>query len=598
MKNLFCGLLVVWGLAGFRAAAEKKPLTYTVDLRQPRDDLFHVEVEVTDVGEANAVYQFAATAPGTYQVMDIGRYVRSFEAFDRKGKKLPVEQISTNQWKLGKPGKTARLRYTVAETWDTEVKQHRIYRMCGTSMERDHVLLNGQGVFGYFTGQQDRPLRIRLQHPGEWLAGTALEQDGEGYYRARSYDHVVDSPVLLGRLTKASTQVGGTEVALFCYSKTDVVKADQLLGGMQQMLEAARAFLVKLPVDRYVFLYHFEDVDNGAWEHSYSSEYVLAERPLDEELLDGIVSTAAHEFFHIVTPLNLHSEVIGNFNFVNPTGSQHLWLYEGVTEWASDLMQLRGGLMDLEDYCDELRAKVEYDHYQDTTYSLVRLGLMSFEDEGQQQYSNIYHRGAVTAALLDLRLLELSGGKRGLREVLLELTRRYGPSKPFREEGFFQEFVQITYPEISEFFARYVQQAEPLPLSEYFGKVGIRYARQQRLGRQLPSLGLALTLTSDGVRLTHLGDSARAFGFREGDELVRAAGEAVERTNVVELLKKVKEPGIGKPFELTVRRGDGREYTIGGRIQAREETKDFSFWADPAATPQQLALRQAWMRNL
>ncbi|WP_240410350.1 M61 family metallopeptidase [Hymenobacter oligotrophus] len=140
---------------------------------------------------------------------------------------------------------------------------------------------------------------------------------------------------------------------------------------------------------------------------------------------------AAHEFFHIVTPLNIHSEIIERFNFVQPTGSQHLWLYEGTTEWAAHMMQLRGGLITLDEYLATLRNKVGYSQERaDTTYSLKRLGLNSFSDEGQQQYGNIYQRGALTASLLDLRLLELSGGKRGLREVLLELASNTARASP------------------------------------------------------------------------------------------------------------------------------------------------------------------------
>ena len=61
------------------------------------------------------------------------------------------------------------------------------------------------------------------------------------------------------------------------------------------------------------------------------------------------------------------------------------------------------------------------------------------------QFLNFYNKGAVTAALLDIRLLELSGGKRGLREVYLELLNKYGKDKPFPEDDFFQIFVDMTY---------------------------------------------------------------------------------------------------------------------------------------------------------
>ena len=129
--------------------------------------------------EANAVYQFAATAPGTYQVMDIGRFVRSFEVLDAAGRPVPVERVSVNQWRLGDPRRVRTLRYAVAETWDTPVDRHEVYLMCGTSMEQDHVLLNPHAVIGYPTGMQARPIRLRLAYPaGKLGIRLVLAPDG------------------------------------------------------------------------------------------------------------------------------------------------------------------------------------------------------------------------------------------------------------------------------------------------------------------------------------------------------------------------------------------------------------------------------------
>ena len=83
---------------------------------------------------------------------------------------------------------------------------------------------------------------------------------------------------------------------------------------MNGMLQAAGRFLGKLPVDRYTFLYHFEDKGAGAWEHSFSSEYVLPESPYTDSVGRQVTDIAAHEFFHVVTPLNIHSEIIEHFN--------------------------------------------------------------------------------------------------------------------------------------------------------------------------------------------------------------------------------------------------------------------------------------------
>jgi len=254
-------------------AAETEPLSYTVDLTDRSDDTFKVRLSVDDLGPENAVYQFASTAPGTYQVMDIGRFVRQFEAVDADGAIIPSERISTNQWRISRPEDVVEIRYELAETWDTPVEEHTLYLMTGTSIEDDHVQINGQAVFGYPTGMQPRPLRIRLLHPEAWVVGTALEADPTGWYRADDYDHVVDSPILAGTLSVATLEVRGTSVDIYTYSKTGAVQSEQILDAVRDVLTAAADFLGELPVDRYAFLFHFEDVSMGAWEHSYSSSY-------------------------------------------------------------------------------------------------------------------------------------------------------------------------------------------------------------------------------------------------------------------------------------------------------------------------------------
>lgn len=455
-------------------------LEYTVNLNDRADDLFKVELKVKGLKKNNAVYQFAATAPGTYQVMDMGRFVRKFEAFDAKGRKITTKQISTNQWQLSAPEKVATIRYHIAETFDTPVKENKIYEMCGSSIEEDHVLINGQAVFGYPTGMQDAPLKIKIDYPQEWIYGTALEVK-EGFFLANNYDHIVDSPILFGKLSKASTKIRNTDVELYTYSKTGKITSERLLASMTNMLVAADAFLNGLPVPRYTFLFHFENTSAGAWEHSYSSEYIIKEEEWSEAFGKKMTDIAAHEFFHIVTPLNIHSEIIEKFNFVQPVASEHLWLYEGTTEWASHKMQLTYSIKTLDDYFKELRQKVIVDErFYDKNYSLSKISLTSYTPEGQKQYSNIYMRGALVAGLLDIRLLELSKGQRGYREVINELAKEYGANKSFPEKEWFEIFTQKTYPEIADFFNRYVKNAEPLPLEEYYAKIGILYDKSKK----------------------------------------------------------------------------------------------------------------------
>lgn len=70
---------------------------FYVNLNDRADDLFKVTLFPEKLTDKNKIYQFAATAPGTYQVMDIGRYVRNLKAFDKSGVEIPTSNISVNQ---------------------------------------------------------------------------------------------------------------------------------------------------------------------------------------------------------------------------------------------------------------------------------------------------------------------------------------------------------------------------------------------------------------------------------------------------------------------------------------------------------------------
>lgn len=464
-------------------SAQKLPvMNYQLDVSQNLDTFF---VQLTLDGglkKANTVFQFAATAPGTYQTMDIGRFVYDFKAFDMKGRELEVSHPSVNQYLLEKPRKVRAVTYKVAETFDTQVEEYPVYLMCGSSIENDHALINAHTVFGYVQGLQQSPVRVSVVGREGWVTGTALPKT-DGYWISEDFDHLVDSPILTGELSYADTTIAGTQVELYTYSANDLLVSGPILADMYDMLEAANKFLIKLPVERYTFLYFFEPNppgQTGAWEHSYSSEYVLPEATPTAEYMKKVTDIASHEFFHIVTPLNIHSEIIESFNFVEPTTSVHLWMYEGVTEWASHMLLYRGGVVDEASYLqDALANKILVDErYFDKTWSLKKLSDESFKGgAGAAQYANIYYRGSLVASLLDIRLLELSGGTSGLRELILDLIRKYGKGRPVSEATFFDDIAAMTFPEIRPFFNQFVLEANPLPYDSYFGKIGLELVR-------------------------------------------------------------------------------------------------------------------------
>jgi predicted metalloprotease with PDZ domain len=75
-------------------------------------------------------------------------------------------------------------------------------------------------------------------------------------------------------------------------------------------------------------------------EHPTATTVVLPELMPKEELVKSMMDVVSHEFFHIVTPLSIHSKEIQYFDYNNPKMSAHLWMYEGVTEYFANLFQI------------------------------------------------------------------------------------------------------------------------------------------------------------------------------------------------------------------------------------------------------------------
>jgi len=573
---------------------QENPVNFEINLNDLTEDTFKVTVTSSDLIKDNNIFQFASTAPGTYQTQDIGRFVNNFKAFNKKGKEIKTERISVNQFHLDNPKKIRRIEYTVSDIWDTKVDSNRVYRMCGTSIEKDHVLINGQAVFGYFKGMQSNPINITLNYPEAWQVGTALTESSSGHYTADSYDHLVDSPILLGRLSKASTNINGTSVDIYTYSKTDKITSDQILLSMEEMLYAADNFIDGLPVDHYTFLFHFEDGSAGAWEHSYSSTYILHEDDW-ETLAKDVKDIAAHEFFHIVTPLNIHSEVIEVFNFETPVTSDHLWLYEGTTEWASNMMLFRSGQISLNEYLEVLHAKAESsERNYDNSISLVELARTSFTIEGHKNYGNIYQKGSLVAELLNIRLLELSHGKYGLREVIIKLADKYGPNRPFDEKSFFKEFSKETFPEIEDFFNKYVIKAEPLPYKSYFNKIGIKYIESE-VSQTKSKFPYRLRLNDDKLMIHSVTEEGASDGIMKGDILLSLDGEEVSMKTIYKIYRNYPDKKAGAPIQLDLER-EGQILKIESAMI--EKVDSHVFVVDPNANEEQISLREKWMKLL
>src|SRR3954465_5094612 len=107
MNKYISVLLIV--LVGSAAFAQQRPYEYTLDLTNIKDDRAPVVLTNLKVTTPEAIFHMPAMIPGTYAIADYGRYVVSLQAFDKKGRPLPVVKSDTNTWKISKAQKLSKI---------------------------------------------------------------------------------------------------------------------------------------------------------------------------------------------------------------------------------------------------------------------------------------------------------------------------------------------------------------------------------------------------------------------------------------------------------------------------------------------------------
>jgi predicted metalloprotease with PDZ domain len=607
---------------------------YTVDLTKVVNDRVYVELKPPSLTTNEATFYLPKIVPGTYAIADYGRYVQDFAAFDKKGKKLPFEKVDDNTWKIKDANKLVKISYWVDDSWDTQMPGPEIFWPAGTNIEANkNFVLNTSGVFGYFDGVKEVPFQFNVIRTKDLYGSTGLipVQSGKtpsslklektrddkdklvDVYKATDYDQLIDSPFMYSKPDTAIVKVANTEVLVGSYSPNSKVSAKEIAASIKEVLMAQKEYLGgKLPVDKYAFIFYFTDqpvTRYGALEHSYSSVYYMPEATI-AEMGQQLRDMAAHEFFHIVTPLTVHSQEIQNFDFNNPKMSEHLWMYEGVTEYFASNVQVKYGLISPEQYLEVLQEKLFYTDQYKKDLPFTDLSKYTL-DKYHDQYDNVYQKGALIGLCLDIKLRQLSGGKYGLRNLMLDLSKKFGKDKAFNDDELFDVIVKMTYPEIEDFFNRYVKGAEPLPIAEVMKAVGVRYSPEEKfkdysLGIGNQDVGVTEVDKKQKLeiaRTENLNEMGRALGFQKGDVILKINGEDVPELGPNfgtffqrQMMSLAKKDSISFTVLRKNDKGESMETELKAPVVQIELSQKHVMTFDPDATPEQLALRDSWLK--
>lgn len=614
LLSVWIALVLISASTVYPQAVQNDSYQFFINLKNAANEKLNIELVTPKISSDKILYRFPAMVPGTYAVYDFGRFISDLKAYDASGKELSVKKSDVNSWEISDAASLNKITYNVAGTFYDTSGVNPVFQMAGTDIEPNiDFVVNNHGFFGYFENYVNSPYTLTFTKPAGFYGATSLTNvsrtDEEEVFSAPDYHFLVDNPIMFDIPDTSSIIFDDSKVMVSVYSPSKTIKAAEVAATLKDLLNGIRHFLGgKLPVDRYTFIFYFSNGPNisginGALEHSYSSFYFLTDVQADakERMMKQIVSFCSHEFMHIVTPLNLHSEEIGNFDFNNPVMSEHLWLYEGSTEYNAQYIRMRESLITLADYLKDVERKMENaGRYNDTLpFTVMSKGAL---DKYAKQYNNVYEKGALINLCLDILIRDESDGNMGLQDVINKLSEKYGKQRPFRDEDLFEEMTALTSPKVGEFFNRYVAGPEHLPFSETFDKIGFNYTR---VPFQRIRFGAALGFNSETRHIMVTGmdnptNFAKNLGLKVGDEFESINGTKITFFNIRDLFGSVNSPvKNGDDFTMVVARknknGKVKDVTLNAKISDTETDYVEKVAVNENPSERQLKIRNSWV---
>ncbi len=520
---------------------------YFVNLNKVVNDKVTVTLQVPDLKQDEVEFMFPAMVPGTYEVYNFGRFISNFKVTGKNGVIIKVTKVNVNTYKISPASMIDQIIYDVDDTFDKcelpGTKEKIVFEPGGTNFEEGkNFSINTHSMFGYFKGHSNRNFILEFEKPTGFYPSTGLSDiqlgDKVDILKVNDYHNLADAPIMYFLPDTATIMMANTKVLVACYSPNKIVSAKFIATTLTEVLNAQKEYLGgELPVSKYAFLFYFADKpslsgSNGALEHSYSSFYVMPEMQ-EDFLQQQIRDVAAHEFFHIVTPLTIHAKEIGNFDFNDPKMSEHLWLYEGMTEYAAHHAQVKAGLININQFMNTMMQKYEgsLSGFNDTM-SFTYMSKHVLEEKIHSQYGNVYEKGALIGMCLDILLRDKSNGNYGTQNLMKDLSTKYGKDKSFNDADLFNDIEKFTYPEIGDFLRKHVGGGKPLPMTEVLSKIGIDFVKESNveefsLGN--PDLSYNQKTSRLVVESTRDMDAfGKELGYKRRDELYKLNGKEIK----------------------------------------------------------------------
>lgn len=527
-------------------------IIYGIAMSHPHTHLYQVTITLRDLAGPTIDLALPVWTPGSYMVREYARHVQEFAATS-KGVALAWWKLDKSTWHVVTDGAAE-----VCVTYQVYANELTVRT---SHLDGTHGYFNPATLCMYIPGRTHEPVQVQVYPPEGWQVTTGLPSvepldavPGAATFAADDFDALVDSPFECGthRLLTFTVDTIPHHIALWGHGNED---EQRLIADTRAIVVAAQALFGRLPYRSYTFIVHLMDGRGGGLEHRNSvtmqvDRWTFQPRSAYARYLE----LTAHEFFHVWNVKRIRPEPLGPFDYSRENYTRQLWISEGITDYYTERLLLRAGLITAARYREQVAEKILYVQGQPGR-ALQSLEQGSFDawikhyrpdEHSPNSTISYYIKGDLVGMLLDLELLHLSNGTRSLDDMLRYFHDTYpidGPGFP-EDRGYFAAVEAVvgasdaTKQLLTAFHDRYIAGTEELDYAACFTYVGLRlewgHTKPLADGSAPPSLRVRLKTEAGHLKITHvLADGAGyVAGIYAGDELLALDGFRVSEESL------------------------------------------------------------------
>lgn len=578
-----------------RAAEPKTPLSqtqsgapaiaYTISMPKPWTHLLEVEMRLKwTAGPDNVELKMPVWTPGSYLIREYARHVQDLSVTNSSGKAIAWRKTNKNTWQVDVKGA------------NEAVVSYRVYSneltVRTNELNDEHAFWNNTALLLFPKDQLNAPSTVTVKPYGNWKVATGLPKVGgqADTFQAKNFDILYDSPFEVSNFKETTFEVKGIKHRIVVTGEGNY-DLKQLAADTAKIVEESHKIFGEFDYDDYTFIVNLRG--GGGLEHLNSTALQwnrFGFKP--ERRYKDFLGLVAHEYFHSYNVKRIRPDALGPFDYENENYTKLLWVAEGGTEYYSNLLLQRAGLITDKEFLDGKGSAIEQLQARPGRFE-TSLEEASFDawikyyrqDENAiNNQISYYDKGEIVNMMLDITIRNESGGKKSLDDVMRYLyTEFYKKNRNFTPEDFQKTAELMAGKSLNDFFAKYVRGQAEIDFNGIVKGIGLELAAGEP-NKTRAYIGADMAEENGRLTIRTITANTPAYeqGLNTGDHIIAIDGYRASQAFVQSYIGE-KKPN--DKVKLTLFRFDKmREITF---TLGSDSRKDYGFSALEKRTAEQ-----------